>query len=152
MGGEEKHDNGCGHHQTGGHQQIFARFHRVDVAGDGLEVFDPDPNCEFQLVVENNVGKEKGIPVANKGDDRRRSQDRPREWQQDLPEDAQVAGTINARRFIQIHRNRHKELTHHKDQERAAAEIGWHDQRQIGIQPLELVEKQIERDQCYFAR
>ena len=57
--------------------------------------------------------------------------------QDDLIEDAELAGAVDARRVRDLVRDLHQELAHEKDPE-GVAEEHRHDQRQIGVDPVPL--------------
>src|SRR5208282_1223524 len=77
-------------------------------------------------------GPEERVPVGEKEQNRQRRKDRPAQRQDDTPVDAEVAGAVDDRRFLQFARNREIELAQQEDAERV--EDRGHDEAGVAVQ------------------
>ncbi len=67
-----------------------------------------------------------------------------------MPEDAQWAAAVQPGRFFQFGGDGQEELPQQKHAERAGP--GGHDQRPVGVEPVQAADEQISRDQQHLTR
>src|SRR5271165_2962564 len=77
-------------------------------------------------------GPEERVPVGEKEQNRQSRKDRPAQRQDDTPVDAEVAGAVYDRRFLQFARNRKIELAQQENAERV--EDRGHDEAGVAVQ------------------
>src|ERR1051326_1458494 len=88
----------------------------------GLERLQTERQRVLVLVREIYQRAEEVVPREHELEQRDNQQRGLGEWQDDLPEDTQLAATVDARRLGQILRDGHEELAEQKDVERAGEE------------------------------
>ena len=100
-----------------------------------LEEGQPDRERVLGFVLEEDQRAEEVVPGMKPGEDADDADGRQRLGQDDLEEDAELAGAVDPRRVRDLVRDLHQELAHQEDPE-GVAEEHRHDQRQVGVDPV----------------
>ncbi|KMS93475.1 hypothetical protein BVRB_031100, partial [Beta vulgaris subsp. vulgaris] len=138
---EDRHDR---QHAHGEQSAIVAFAGRV---GEGAQAEHDRVGLHF---AEIDQRAKEVVPGPDEGEDGGGRQHGHRKRNDDLPVDAPGRAAIHLRRLIELLGQAAEELHHQEDEEAVGGEELRHHQRQEGIDPAELAEQHILRDQRHL--
>ena len=127
---QEENQHGYNDDRSAGHLQIHLGAHRIP------EVEQTDGHNPVGIALGDHKGPDKGIPLADKGQNSNGSNGILVHGDHDFPEVAPVAAAVHLGRFVEDGGDLHKILPHHIDIETAGHR--WQNNALKGVHPAQL--------------